>query len=55
MLNHNEKLVLIDLSQATTNENPNYEVYWKRDILNVVKYFQKIRLIVNEEIIKRIS
>ncbi len=54
ILNHKEKPIMIDLSQATTNENPNYQEYWKRDILNVVKYFQKIGMKIDEEIIRNL-
>lgn len=56
ILNYQERPVLIDLSQATTKDNPNYEEYWKRDIHNVVKYFQKTGLKVDEdEVMKIIS
>ena len=53
ILNFNEKPIIIDLSQATTIENPEYENYWKRDIHNVVKHFQKLGLKLDEDEIKK--
>ncbi|RLE48243.1 serine protein kinase RIO [Candidatus Woesearchaeota archaeon] len=42
IINHEEKPVLIDLSQATPLENPQAEEYLKRDIHNICTYFKKL-------------
>lgn len=42
VLNHNEKPVLIDFSQATTLDNPNAKEYLQRDIRNICKFFEKL-------------
>jgi RIO kinase 1 len=41
ILNYNEKPVLIDMSQASTLDNPNAMSYLKRDIKNICIYFAK--------------
>jgi RIO kinase 1 len=41
ILNHKEKPVFIDFSQATTVKNPNYEEYLDRDVRNIVNFFKK--------------
>ncbi|MBS3176464.1 serine protein kinase RIO [Candidatus Woesearchaeota archaeon] len=49
ILNFNEEPVLIDFSQTTTLENTNAKDYLKRDIQNVVAFFKKCDLFLNEE------
>jgi len=49
ILNFEEDPVFIDFSQATTLDHPNSEDFLRRDIKNIVKYFQKQGLRVNEE------
>lgn len=53
ILNHNEEPVFIDLSQATTLENPNAQEYLNRDIHNICKFFKKKGLTIDEEKVKR--
>jgi RIO kinase 1 len=56
ILNHNEEPVFIDLSQATTLENPNAKDYLERDIRNVCTFFRKNGLDVDEkEIMKQVE
>ena len=56
MLNHNEKPVLIDMSQTTTPDNPNAQEYLKRDIHNVYTQFKKWGIeTTEEEILKWIT
>ena len=42
ILYHNQKPVVIDISQAVTVHHPKAEVYLVRDITNVFNYFEKI-------------
>ena len=49
ILNHNEKPVLIDMSQTTTPDNPHAKEYLKRDIHNICQQFKKWKLEINEE------
>ena len=49
ILNHNDEPVFIDLSQATTLENPNANEYLERDIKNICTFFRKFGLDVDEE------
>jgi len=42
ILYHNQKPVVIDISQAVTVHHPKAEVYLERDIKNVFNYFEKI-------------
>jgi len=56
ILNHKETPVIIDWSQATPLSNPNARDYIKRDVLNVVNFFKKQGLKINEEeIFKQIT
>jgi len=56
ILNWNENPVLIDFSQATTVDNPNFKEYLDRDINNVCRFFRKLGLnLENEKILKEIS
>ncbi|MFX1337590.1 MAG: serine protein kinase RIO [Promethearchaeota archaeon] len=41
ILYHNQKPVVIDISQAVSTEHPKAEVYLTRDIKNVFNYFEK--------------
>ncbi|MEM4282357.1 MAG: serine protein kinase RIO [Candidatus Woesearchaeota archaeon] len=55
ILNHNEKPVFIDMSQATTLMDPNARTYLKRDIANLARFFKKVGLRIEEEaLIKKI-
>ena len=42
ILYHNQKPVVIDISQAVTIHHPKAEIYLVRDITNVFNYFEKI-------------
>ena len=42
ILYHNQKPVVIDISQAVTVHHPKAEVYLVRDITNIFNYFEKI-------------
>lgn len=42
ILYHNQKPIVIDISQAVTTQHPKAEVYLVRDIKNVFNYFEKI-------------
>jgi RIO kinase 1 len=42
ILYHNQKPVVIDISQAVTIHHPKAEVYLVRDITNIFNYFEKI-------------
>ena len=42
ILYHNQKPIVIDISQAVTTDHPKAEVYLVRDIKNVFNYFDKI-------------
>ena len=42
ILYHNQKPIVIDISQAVTTDHPKAEVYLVRDIKNVFNYFEKI-------------
>ncbi len=44
ILNHNEKPVFIDLSQATPVEDPNAKEYLERDVRNICNFFRKLKL-----------
>lgn len=41
ILNKNEELVIIDVGQAVTTMHPNAEEFFKRDVLNLSKWFSK--------------
>lgn len=49
ILNHNEKPVFIDFSQATSYRNPLAKEYLQRDVKNLCNFFKKHKLKVNEE------
>ncbi len=56
ILNYKETPIIIDWSQATPLSNPNARDYIKRDVLNVVNFFKKQGLKINEEeIFKQIT
>ncbi|MBN1376890.1 serine protein kinase RIO [Candidatus Woesearchaeota archaeon] len=55
ILNHNEKPVFIDFSQATLKESFNAEYLLKRDIKNVSGYFSGFFEINEENILKKIK
>jgi RIO kinase 1 len=42
ILYHNQKPVVIDISQAVSVQHPKAEVYLVRDIKNILNYFQKL-------------
>ncbi|MBU0459827.1 MAG: serine protein kinase RIO [Nanoarchaeota archaeon] len=44
ILNHNDKPVLIDFSQATLVRTPNSEELLKRDIKNILQFFKKLNI-----------
>lgn len=49
ILNHQERPVLIDFSQATLTTTPNSRELLQRDIRNVGKFFKKLRMALDEE------
>ncbi len=49
ILNFNEKPVLIDFSQATVVRTPNSEELLERDVRNLVHFFKKLGLKIEEE------
>ncbi|MFC1800619.1 serine protein kinase RIO [Nanoarchaeota archaeon] len=51
ILNHNENPVLIDFSQSSPVSDPNAEIYLKRDIKNMARFFNKMGLKIKEEAI----
>lgn len=53
ILNYNEEPVFIDMSQATTLENPNAEEYLDRDIKNICNFFRKLGLDIDDEKVKQ--
>jgi RIO kinase 1 len=56
ILNHNEKPVLIDFSQATTSKHANYPALLERDAKNIAIFFSKLKVKTSpEEILKRVS
>jgi RIO kinase 1 len=56
ILNWKEMPVFIDLSQATTSDNPNFSDYLERDVKNVCKFFRKCGLDAdNEKVLKEIT
>jgi len=44
ILYHNQKPIVIDISQAVTIQHPKSEVYLVRDIKNIYNYFRKLNL-----------
>jgi len=55
ILNHNEKPVFIDFSQATLKESFNADYLLKRDIKNITDYFKGFFEINKENILKKIK
>ena len=56
ILNDNEKPVFIDMSQATTLDNPNANQYLERDAHNIATFFNKLKLKVDEQkLLKKIT
>lgn len=56
ILNYNEKPVIIDMSQSTPSDNPNFEEYLKRDIRNICILFTKWGVNAKEEdVLKKIT
>jgi RIO kinase 1 len=53
ILNYNEEPVFIDMSQATTLENPNAEDYLTRDIKNICNFFRKLGLDIDDEKVRQ--
>ena len=52
ILNFDEKPVFIDMSQSTTLEDVRFKEYLERDIRNVVNFFKKYGLRLNEDKIR---
>ncbi|MFX1574653.1 MAG: serine protein kinase RIO [Promethearchaeota archaeon] len=50
ILYHNQKPVVIDISQAVSIQHPKAEVYLVRDIKNIFKYFEKFDIRLPEPI-----
>ena len=44
ILYHNQKPVIIDISQAVSIQHPKAEIYLARDIKNIFNYFEKINV-----------
>jgi RIO kinase 1 len=42
ILYHNQKPVIIDISQAVSTQHPKAEIFLVRDIKNIFKYFEKL-------------
>lgn len=56
ILNHNDKPVLIDMSQCTPLHDPNAQQYFKRDMRNLAHFFGKWGVkVTGKELIERIS
>ena len=56
ILNDNEKPVFIDMSQATTLDNPNASQYLERDAHNIATFFNKLKVKVDEQkLLKKIT
>lgn len=49
ILNKNEELVIIDVGQAVTTMHPNAEEFFKRDVMNLSKWFRKNGINTNFE------
>ena len=55
ILNLNEEPVFIDFSQTTTTEHPNADEFLNRDVANLVNFFKKLGLKLDEkEVVKKI-
>ncbi|MFH1642664.1 MAG: serine protein kinase RIO [Nanoarchaeota archaeon] len=53
ILNFNEKPVLIDFSQCSTNRNPRYGEFLQRDVKNVIYFFKKNGLEIDEKLVMK--
>ncbi len=53
ILNNNQLPVLIDFSQATTKDNPNYDEFFARDIKNIASYFSRNKIDITEAQLKK--
>jgi len=51
ILNFNDKPVLIDFSQATVKQDPNFATYLTRDVKNITDYFRKLGVKTTENIV----
>jgi RIO kinase 1 len=49
-----EAPVFIDMSQSTTHDNPNWRMYFDRDIHNIARYFGKLGVKVTDESLKEL-
>ncbi len=49
ILNKDEKPVFIDMSQSTTFENPNAQMYLERDMTNICSFFRKLKVNADKE------
>lgn len=45
--------VFIDFSQSTIKNDPNYNEYWQRDILNMARYFKKTGIKITGDELKK--
>jgi len=52
ILNHHQRPVFIDFSQCTSLENPNFKEYLERDIRNIIIFFERFNLKLDEKKIK---
>jgi RIO kinase 1 len=48
ILYHNQKPVIIDISQAVSIQHPKAEVFLSRDIKNIFRYFEKLGIEVQD-------
>ncbi|MFC1697243.1 serine protein kinase RIO [Nanoarchaeota archaeon] len=53
ILNYKNNPVFIDFSQATLTKSPNADELFERDIINIIRFFNKIGLKINKEQIKK--
>ena len=53
ILFQNNNPVLIDFSQGTTQNDPNFLEYWERDIRNMSKFLVKLGVNTSEDIIQK--
>jgi len=53
ILNHHERPVFIDFSQATTLKNPLAQEFLERDIHNILTFFNKLGVSANKEEVKK--
>jgi len=53
ILNHNQRPVFIDLSQATVKDHSQFNEFLERDIRNICKFFRKKGLDISEEYITK--